>query len=46
MAIYVDDCQTIGTDEAINEVIESLKGRSFGLNVENGLTDCLIFKIV
>jgi Reverse transcriptase (RNA-dependent DNA polymerase) len=25
MAIYVDDCLTIGTDEAINEVIESLK---------------------
>jgi hypothetical protein len=29
MAIYVDDCLTIGTDEAINEVIDSLKGHLF-----------------
>ena len=30
MAIYVDNWLTIGTDEAINEVIESLKDHGFG----------------
>ena len=46
MAIYVDDCLTIGTDEAINEVIDSLKGHEFGLKVENALINYLSIKIM
>ena len=46
MAIYVDDCLTIGTDTAIDEVIESMKNYGFWLKVENDLTDYLSFKIV
>ena len=46
MAIYVDDCLTIGTDEAIEEVINALKGHNFGLKVEDNLTDYLSCKIV
>jgi hypothetical protein len=30
MAIYVDDCLTIGTDTAIDEVIESMKIMNLG----------------
>ena len=47
MAIDVDDCLTIGTHEAINEVFESLKGNErFDLKVEISLTDYLSCKIV
>ena len=45
MAIYVDDCLTIGTDAAIDEVIESMKNYGFGLKVENDLTDYLSCKL-
>ena len=45
MAIYVNDCLTIGTDSAIDEVIESLKDYGFGLKVENNLTDYLNYEI-
>jgi hypothetical protein len=34
MAIYVNGCLTIGTDTAIDEVIESMKNYGFGLKVE------------
>jgi hypothetical protein len=34
IAIYVDDCFIIGTEEAIEEVINALKGHDFGLKVE------------
>ena len=37
---------TIGTDKAIDEVIESLKACEFGFKVENELTDYLSWKIV
>jgi hypothetical protein len=45
MAIYMDDCLTIGSDESIHEVFESLSGHGFGLKVENELTECLSYKI-
>ena len=45
MAIYVNDCLTIGTDSAIDEVVESLKDYRFGLKVENYLADYLSCKI-
>jgi hypothetical protein len=44
--IYVDDCLTIETEEAIEKVIDALKGHNFGLKVEDNLTDYLSFKIV
>jgi hypothetical protein len=44
-AIYVDDCLTIGAEEAIEEVINALKGHNFGLKVEDILTDYLSCKI-
>jgi hypothetical protein len=31
MAIYLDDCLTIGSDEGIKEIIEDLKWHNFGL---------------
>jgi hypothetical protein len=34
MAIYMDNCLTIGSDEGIKEVIEYLKKNDFGLNIE------------
>ena len=46
MEINVDDCLTIGTDEAIEEVINALKAHNFGLKVEDNLTDYLSCKIV
>jgi hypothetical protein len=46
MAIYVDDCLTIGTDIAIDEVIESMKNYGYGLKVENDLTEYLSCKII
>jgi hypothetical protein len=44
-AIYVDDCLTIGTKEATEEVINALKGNNFGLKVEDNISDYLICKI-
>ena len=46
MTIYVDDCWTIGTVEAMNEVIEASKGHRFGLKNENAWADFLSYKIV
>jgi hypothetical protein len=46
MAIYMDDCLTIGTEPAIDEVIELMKNYGFGLKVENDLTDYLSCKII
>jgi hypothetical protein len=34
MVIYVNDCLTIGSDEAIKDIIEDLKQYDFGLKVE------------
>jgi Holliday junction resolvase RusA-like endonuclease len=45
IAIYVDDCLTIGTEEAIEKVIHALKEHNLGLKVENNLTDYLSCKI-
>jgi hypothetical protein len=45
--IYVDDCPTtIGAEEAIEEIIDALKGHNFGLKVEDNLIDYLICKII
>ena len=44
MAIYVEVCLTIGSDEVLNEVFESLKSHGFGLKVESSLTDYLSCK--
>jgi hypothetical protein len=38
IAIYVDDCLTIATEEAIEEAINALKGHDFGLKVEDNLS--------
>jgi hypothetical protein len=46
IAIYIDDFLSIGTEEAIEKVINLLKGHSFGLKVEENLTDYLSCKIV
>ena len=46
MAIYVDACLTIGTHEAIEEVITAQKGHNFGLKVEDNLKDYSSCKIV
>jgi hypothetical protein len=47
ISIYVDNCLTLETEEAIEEVINPLKGHNFGLKVEDNLTDylrCRIFQ--
>jgi hypothetical protein len=41
IAIYVDDCLTIGTEEAIEKVINALKEHNFGLKVEDNLNEYL-----
>ena len=46
IAIYVDDCLSIGSDEAIQEVIDDLKKFGFQLKVENDLVDYLSCKII
>jgi hypothetical protein len=46
IAIYVDDSHTIGVEESIEEVINTLKGDNFGLKVEENLTDYLSCKLV
>jgi hypothetical protein len=46
IAIYVDDCLTIGAKEAIEDVINALKRNNFGLKVEENLTYNLSCKIV
>jgi hypothetical protein len=46
IAIYVDDCLSIRTEETIEEVIKALKGHNFGLKVEDNLTDNLSCKSV
>jgi Reverse transcriptase (RNA-dependent DNA polymerase) len=45
-AFCVDDSLTIGTDKAIDDVVESLKAYGFGFKVKNNLTDYLSCKIV
>jgi hypothetical protein len=39
MAIYVDNCLTIESDEGIKEVIEDLKKHDFGHEIEEDLKD-------
>jgi hypothetical protein len=46
IAIYVDDCLTIGTEEAIEEVFNVLNGSNFGLKVEDILIYYLSYNIV
>jgi hypothetical protein len=45
IAIYFDDCLTIGTEEAIEKVIYALKGHNIGLKVEDNRNDCSSWKI-
>ena len=44
--IYVNNRLTIGTDQAIKEVINALKRHAFGLKVQNNRTDCLSCKMI
>jgi hypothetical protein len=37
MAIYVDNCLNIGSDEGIKEVIKDLKKHDFGLKIKENL---------
>jgi hypothetical protein len=46
IVIHVDDCLTIGTEEAIEGVSNALKGHNFGLKIEDNITDYLNFKII
>jgi hypothetical protein len=46
MEIFVDDCLTIGTEEAIEEVIHKLKRHDFVPKVEDNLNYYLSCKIV
>jgi hypothetical protein len=46
IAIYIDDCLTIGIDKAIEEIINALKGHNFGMKVEDNLNDYLNCKIL
>jgi hypothetical protein len=46
IAMYVDDCLTIGTEESIEEAINARKRHNSGLKVEYNLTDYLNYKIV
>jgi hypothetical protein len=39
-----DACLTIGTEKTIKEVINAPKEYTFGLKIEDNLTDYLIFK--
>jgi hypothetical protein len=41
VAIYGDDCLNIGTEEAIEAVINALKEHNFGPKVEDNLNDYL-----
>jgi Ethanolamine utilization protein EutJ (predicted chaperonin) len=45
IAIYVDDCLIIGTDEGIDNIINILRDYNFGLNVNHNLTDHLSYRI-
>jgi hypothetical protein len=45
IAIYVDDCLVIGTDEGIDNVINNLRDYSFLLKVDHNLTNYLSFRI-
>jgi hypothetical protein len=44
IAIYVDDCPIIGTEESI--VINALKSHNFGLKAKENITDYLSCNIV
>jgi hypothetical protein len=46
IVVYVDDCLTIGTEEAIKEFIIALKGHNFHLKVDSNLTDYFSCNIV
>jgi hypothetical protein len=39
IAIYMDNCLTIGLNEGIKEVIEDLKRHNFVLKIEEDLED-------
>jgi hypothetical protein len=41
IAIYVDDCLVIGTDEGIDNVVNNLRDYKFCLKVNHDLTDYL-----
>jgi hypothetical protein len=41
IAIYVDDCLVISTDEGVNKVMNNLKDHNFGLEVNHDLSDYL-----
>ena len=45
LGIYVDDCLVIGSNEGIDDVINGLKMHTFGLKVEDFLSDYLSCKI-
>jgi hypothetical protein len=46
IAMYVDDYLIIATEEAIEEVINVLKGHNFGLKVEYILTEKVSHKTI
>jgi hypothetical protein len=46
IAIYFDDCLTIGTEESTEVVINALKGLNFGLQVKDNRIDYVNCKIM
>jgi hypothetical protein len=46
IVIYVDDCLTIGTEEATEKVFNVLNGSNFGLRAEDILIYYLSYNIV
>ena len=45
VAVYVDDCLVVGSEEGIQDMINCLKNCDFGLKIEDNLTDYLSCKI-
>jgi hypothetical protein len=45
VAVYVDNCLVVGSEEGIQDMINCLKNCDFGLKIEDSLTDYLSCKI-
>jgi hypothetical protein len=45
VAVYVDDCLVVGSEEGIQDMINCLKNCNFGLKIEDSLIDYLSCKI-
>jgi Reverse transcriptase (RNA-dependent DNA polymerase) len=46
VAVYVDNCLVVGSEEGIQDMINCLENCDFGLKIEDNLTDYLSCKIL